>query len=316
MRYMNPGYVSMLDDNVTATQFTNSNYSKTGVSFVQTNNDSGITLENFSDTDDFWAKLDFFIPDSISGYYRQFYLFAPCVRKTGLYIAYYPTANSNIYFYINNSIYTKAEAKVSDLESMMGIKKGTINSLLLHVKYGDSATAYIEATINNKHFSTDGYNINYSTNYAKKVVLYEDSDIPISNVIISNEEISIKEQIVALPITSIQSDMTYDSETGIYTATAANQSLLASVNVAELINNFGSDSKVTGVAMVGNPAYRTAEGLSSLTSISMKNNSVTEYGAVNIPTDSDSVVAHSFKVATDTTIADLQSMQLGWKVGG
>ena len=68
--------------------------------------------------------------------------------------------------------------------------------------------------------------------------------------------------------------------------------------------------------MEGNPAYRTAEGLSSLTSISMKNNSVTEYGAVNIPTDSDSVVVHSFKVATDTTIADLQSMQLGWKVGG
>lgn len=73
---------------------------------------------------------------------------------------------------------------------------------------------------------------------------------------------------------------------------------------------------MVGVAMIGNPAYRTAEGLSSFTSISKKNNTITEYGAVNIPTDTDSVVAHSFNVASDTTIADLQNMQLGLRVGG
>ena len=106
--------------------------------------------------------------------------------------------------------------------------------------------------------------------------------------------------------------MTFDSETGIYTATATNQSLLSAVNVDALAEEYGSDSQVTGVALVGNPAYKTAEGLSSLTAFSKDSSgSVTEYGTYALDSDSSGVIADS-QILTGKTISDLQNLKFGW----
>ena len=106
--------------------------------------------------------------------------------------------------------------------------------------------------------------------------------------------------------------MTFDSETGIYTATVANQSLLSAVNVNSLSEEYGSDSTVTGIALVGNPAYKTAEGLSSLTAFSKDSlDAVTEYGSYNLSDDSSTVICDC-QIFSDTKIADLQNLKFGW----
>ena len=312
MRYMNPGFfewIPVILDNTSIGNVSDATKSKTGTAFRNSYYGNYIPLPY----GDIWCKFDFYAIYNCNFYIGEF-------KNSNLYNAINLTLYSNGKFKIDVYVKGTSTTFVSEKDYQeYGIKLNAINSALIHWKWADSTNGFINIQINDHIFgSFESADLIPYDNSVFKFFLYNNGNqnAPISNVIISDEEISIKEQIVALPISSIQSDMSFDSDTGIYTASAANQSLLASVNVADLISDFGSTSKVTGVTMVGNPAYRTAEGLSSLTSIIKKNNTVTEYGAANVPADSDSVVTHSFKVATDTTIADLQSMQLGWKVGG
>ena len=68
------------------------------------------------------------------------------------------------------------------------------------------------------------------------------------------------------------------------------------------------------MALVGNPAYKTAEGLASLISLSNNGGSIAEHGTINLSSDSSAMIMDSWTLE-NTTIADLQDMQFGWKVG-
>ena len=313
MRYVNPGFFEWLPvilSNTSGGNISDATKSKTGTAFSNSYYGNYIPLPY----GEFWCKFDFYAVTNSYFYIGEFR------NNTTIYNAIILRLTSSGKFgvevYVKNSSNTfVAETNYQEY----GIKINAINSALIHWKWADTENGFFNVQINDRVLgSFESANLIPFDSSVIKFFLYNNGNqnAPISNVIISDEPISIKEQIVALPISGVETDMTYDSETGIYTASAANQSLLASVNVADLISDFGSDSKVTGVTIAGNPAYRTAEGLSSFTALTKKNNTVTEYGAANIPADSDSVVANSFKVASDTTIADLQIMQLGLKVGG
>ena len=80
-----------------------------------------------------------------------------------------------------------------------------------------------------------------------------------------------------LPVKATQTNM-IDCGDGNYEATAANQEILQSVDVAALSTQYGVDSRVTGISLIGNPAYRTAEGLCALTAIEKSGGNITEYG--------------------------------------
>ena len=101
---------------------------------------------------------------------------------------------------------------------------------------------------------------------------------------------------------------------GIYIADAVNQTLLQSVDVATLIENYGASSVVTGIAVVGNPAYKTATGLAALTGLSKNGTTVTEHGTCDLSDDTVAVISDGWSTE-NLTIADLQNMQFGWKAG-
>ena len=305
-RYINPGYVHLLDaaTQVKATQYIGYEKSKTGVGYLRQGTPSPrITIDSFNENDDFWGRFDVYIP---SGSF-EIYVYLPRTNNAGIDIFYYSGG-----ICISRM---KGFSSLSGSYDDMGIKVNQINSFLLHAKYGDSSTAYMDIRINDKQLErATGNAINFSTSYNPTASLFSVyNDSAVSNIIFSNEEINIKEQVVALPVSSTETAMSLQSDT--YLADSAGQTLLQSVNVSSLISNFGSDSKVTGIALVGNPAYRTGEQLSSLTAISKTGGTVTEYGTSNLSTDSDTVIWQSVPVASDTTIADLQNIQLGWKAG-
>ena len=143
--------------------------------------------------------------------------------------------------------------------------------------------------------------------------MYAASEVaPISNIILSDSPIDMKERITAVPLTNPVTDM-IDREDGSYLADTAGQQILQTVDVANLISAYGGASKVTGIAVAGNPAYRTAEGLSSLIGISKTGDTQTEHGtrALKESTTAGTIDCHE----VDMTISEMTGMQLGWKAG-
>ena len=320
-KYINPGYAIFIGDTSQTTEILGYQYSKTGIAFTQKKDyqNPGIYLPNFNSGDDFWAKFDFYL--SSKQEYLNICCYAPNTEHYGFYLIRQTTSFSIHAAYVKgNSGQTLASGSTSDgtAESVCGLKLNAINTVLLHVHYGTVDTAYMDITVNDKKFArSENYRaIPYSSSaYDKRAGFYTSMDsTPISNIILSTEEINIKETVIALPISSTETDMTFDSETGIYTATALNQTLLSAVDVESLSNEYGSDSTVTGIALIGNPAYKTANGLTSLTAISKDGvNSVTEFDSISLSDDTSAMILDSF--STDTSIGNLQNYKFGWKAG-
>ena len=75
-RYMNPGYVHLLNSDAQATQVTGTNYSRTGVAFSKTSSSTAaITLPDFKQGDDFWGRFDWYL-----NRYSNFECSFPCCR--------------------------------------------------------------------------------------------------------------------------------------------------------------------------------------------------------------------------------------------
>ena len=318
-RYINPGYASLLDANSGATEMTGTTYSKSGVAFYSQDSTytKGITLENFSFEKDFWMMFDFYLLKN-SG--AAIFVYVPGGKKNGIKIENSPTYGTpkiTLYACHNSGeVSSLASATGADdvIKEQLGIKVNAINTALLHVKYGAAGTGYIELSINNqKNWKYQEQEIGYtSTN--KKVVFYtNDWRDAFSNVIISDEEISPREKIISLPISATATDMTADTN-GMYIANAANQTLMQTPDVAALIAEYGTDSTITGIAVVGKPAYKTATGITTLTALSNSLGTLTEHDSCTLSDDISATALSGWRLE-NTTIADLQNMQFGWKAG-
>lgn len=310
-KYINPGIVFLVADSATATQLTNTEYSKTGLAFTQPKSYAVLTYANL--INDLYITFDFYITtsESAGGYVTV----KSSYNSTSYNIYGFKVSNSNCCCY-----YTSAE-----VGQKFSAKAQSLNTLWGHLHITESKeTSYIEMKLNNNPLyrfnCVDSSKTHYSlyTEGITPIVLYEYwsvTNVKFSNIIISDEYIKPGEQIIKLPISETKSDMTFDKETGLYTATAANQSLLSAVNVNSLIEEYGADSQVTGLTLIGNPAYKTAEGLSSLTAISSDSSSaVTNYGTYALSDDTTAMIADG-QILTNTTIADLRGKKFGWRAG-
>lgn len=309
-KYINPGYMALLDSNNTgATQVADKEKSKTGVGFSQIYNDIGITINDLNENDELWGKFDFFVkaPQSTA----EIYCLLPCSNYSGFCILYpyYSTSTITIRHYYNGSYINL----ISGLFEIVGFRFGAINTVTFHAILGNSSTAKLELWVGDNKFVSTGRAMPYSTSYKNYFRLYAPSNVTFSNIIFSSEKISPKEQTLALPISATETDMTL-GDNGIYIADAANQSLLQSVDVSSLIENYGASSAITGIQLVGNPAYKTAEGLANVTALSKLGNVITEHKTRSLSNDASSVTMDGWKVE-NMTIAGLSSMKFGWKVG-
>lgn len=304
-RYINPGYIAFLDSDCVATEVANSTYSKTGVGFTQTKDKKGVTLPQFNIGDDFCIRFDAYIPNSSSGTIK---ICSPYTQRGGINFYYPNSGNSYLYIYLadNDTSYILFNGTFAN----SGLMHGKINTIVAYVVTGNSGS--VDLTINDKHFALSNVSIQTSTNYQKNAIIYSNS-ATISNLIISDAEISPKERIIALPIGATQTDMTAGAS-GIYLADAVNQTLLQSADVSALVENYGETSKVTGIALVGNPAYKTGTVITTLTGLSKLGGVVTEHGTCELSENTTAVIMDGWGMS-GVTIADLQGMQFGWKAG-
>ena len=227
-----------------------------------------------------------------------------------LTIPAYASDSHTVYGYFDSNTYEITYGSAV----LIGIKHGEINTIRLHVVYDSSSNGLIEVFINDKTYSRSYRTIAYSASYASKAKLYStNANVYFSNVIFSDTEISPKEQAIALPISATQTDMTAGTS-GIFIADTAGQTLLQTPDVSALIEDYGASSQVTGIALVGNPAYTTGTGLAAMIGLSKSGGSTAEHDSCPLSGDSTATIMDGWGLS-NATIADLADMQFGWKAG-
>ena len=195
------------------------------------------------------------------------------------------------------------------------IRANAVNTLWFHVKPGQNNDGIFRALLNEREVSNKqdcSFWYAYSSSEKTITVYSRTEDILISNLILSDEEISPREQVIILPVQATQTDMT-DCSDGSYEAMAANQEILQTVDVVALSAQYGADSRVTGISLLGNPAYRTAEGLCALTALEKSGGNVTEYGRHIVEQNPNSTVMDTRTVSM--IVAELTGRQFGWRAG-
>ena len=315
-KYINPGYANLLDIDGGST-ITDATKSKTGVGFYQPTSNKGI---NISETPtDLYGKFDVYVcrdddDKSANNFEIQISLGLNGVRFQKLTNHFYLSglANNNSQIYLSECTWYPDAVK-----SKLNITMNAINTIYFHARAssdGSTKDGYLVIYVNGKEVGrAENYAINFSYSNPNVVVIYGSKATGLlSNMIISDSEIHMREQVVFLPIATTETTMT-DKGDGSYSANAAGQQILQSIDTASLIANYGADSDIKGIAVIGNPAYRTAEGLSQLTALEKNGDILTEYGTKEAKADTAAGVVDSR--ALSIKLSALADYKFGWKAG-
>ncbi|MBR1761653.1 MAG: hypothetical protein IJ741_10830 [Schwartzia sp.] len=312
MRYINPGYAEFLDVDGGMTIESTTYNPTNGVAFYQPTDIEGVNIANT--VSEFYGKFDIFLPQISSlpsNYFAKVGIYKPGNTNAGLNgVGLYKYSSS--YIHVKSLVLGSNDKTITNSDAAFNF--GGINHFYFYFKARSESTAdgeyfiYMNGT---KILEATGKWI-YMDNTTKLVIFACDAT-PISNIILADEEISMREQIQAVPLGSPVTDM-IDREDGTYLADAAGQQILQTVDVASLISQYGGTSRVTGIAVGGNPAYRTGEGITTLTGLSKASGELqTEHGAKTLRTSTTAGTVDCYSV--NTTIADMAGLQLGWKAG-
>ena len=312
-RYMNPGLVSLLDSNVPATQYTGYEYSNTGCAFSKTDQYYGVTVSDFQQGDEFWAKFDIFIPTIASKGTADIRLYIPKFNGNGHFRIRLekPSKILNAYFYFGNSDDNEV-AFAGNTGSVLGIKQNTVNAFAFHVVYGNASTAKAELFFNGQKYTYTGAAIPFYK-YGQAIVgLSATSEyVKFSNVIFSNEEVDAREQMYVPPASTTTTDMATMAG-GMYTADTAGQTFLQTPDVSSIISAHGANSTITSFQVRCNPAYRTGIRLRNMVSLSKAGNSIAKHTTIAMGVSTTDIIS-DYWTFTDTTVSDIQNMQFGWK---
>ena len=314
MKYINPGMAELLDVDGGTTIESSLYNPLNGVALYQPTINEGVVLSD--KLLKIYGRFDVYIPAPDSNTEENSAINVGCYNADGFHgirIIRGGSTYYNFHVIINGQ---KASSKTYYINDS-GINYDAINTVSFYIK-GRSQSARdgeYTATFNGKRlFSVDGYNPWFNEEYeCKQLVIHSTSgQMPLSNIILADAPFDLRERITAVPLGTPVTDM-IDLGDGSYMAESAGQQILQTADVSSLISAYGGASPVTGIAVAGNPAYRTADGLTSLIAISKSNGTQTEHGSKTLRTSTAAGALHCHTV--DMTIADMVGMELGWKAG-
>lgn len=314
MKYINPGIAELLDVDGGTTIESNVFNPTNGVALYQPTVNEGVVLSD--KLLKLCGKFNVYIPAPGTNTEENSAINVGCYNEYGFHGIRIIRGGST-YYNFSVVINGQSAGTKTYYSNDAGINYDAINTVSFYIK-GRSKSARdgeYTATFNGKQlFSVGGYNPWFNDeDECKQLVIHSTSNqMPLSNIILSDTAFDLRERITAVPLGSPVTDMV-DRGDGSYMAEAAGQQILSTVDVSSLISAYGGLSQVTGIAVAGNPAYRTAEGLSSLIDISKSNDVQTEHGSKTLRTSTTAGALHCHTV--NMTIAEMAGMQLGWKAG-
>ena len=298
-KYINPGYAELLSVS-SGTTVTGNQYSKTGVSFWQPNYYKGLDLSEVPP--ELYGRFDMYIKNSENANSARL-----SIAIGGYKIVKAETSWNSWKIHGNNNNNTLAASDA--------VRTKAISTVWFHIKPGENNNGVFHAIIDEREVcNIQNANIGYLTDSDAKTIKISSltDEILISSLILSDEKISPREQVVMLPVKETQTNMT-DYGDGSYEATAVGQELLQAVDVSSLITQYGGNSRVVSIAPFAKPAYRTAEGLCALTAIEKSGGTITEHGRHIAGQDQNGFVMGTYD--TSLSIADLVGQQFGWRAG-
>ncbi len=304
-KYINPGYAEFLDV-AGGTTIADTVKSRTGVMFYQPIDRKGLVLAETPA--ELYGKFDVYISKD-----RNDFIIKVAMLETSGYALDgmgFVKRDNVMYFmrYYGGSSSGGKDAYLSGPE-VLNLKLDAINTIFFHIKTG--VDGYVQIYANGQSVEKYDYDIKFGK--SKTLVVYADCAYgAISNLILSDTEIDPKEQVVLLPIATTETTMTA-GEDGEYIADTDGQTILQSIDTESLIRDYGADSLIKGISVIGNPVCRTAEGLSDLTAIQSDGAAITEYGTRTAPQGTPGVVADGH--ALSLKISDMTGYKFGWKAG-
>jgi len=304
-KYINPGYAEFLDV-AGGTTIADTVRSRTGVMFYQPTDKKGLEL---SETPaEIYGKFDVYISKDRNDFRIKIgMLETNGYALDGMGFFKNDTAMYFMRYYSGNSS-GGTEAYLSEPERL-NLKLNAINTIWFHVKTGTDG--YVQIYANGQSVEKFDYDIKFGK--SKTLVVYADSAYgAISNLILSDTEIDPREQVVILPVAATETTMAA-GEDGEYIADTDGQTILQSIDTESLISDYGADTVIKGIAVIGNPVCRTAEGLSNLTAIQSDGAAITEYGTKIAPQGTPGVVTDGH--ALSLKISEIADYKFGWKAG-
>lgn len=293
-KYINPGYAELLDV-AGATTIQDTAKSKTGVSFWQPTRSKGINITEIPT--ELYGKFDVYLP---SGTGMDISVDITFCGYCGVHVRGYNREWTIYGYYAGTSYFSNTAQVIYD----------AVNTVWFNAKpsgAGDCLTVKANGVEIGKK---TGISFNTSSRY---IEIYSNSRLaPISNLILSDTEIHPREQVVTLPVKATETTMTANGD-GSYTASAANQQIMQSVDVDSLLAEYGEDSEIRGIALMGNPAYRTAEGLAYLTALEDDGTTVKEIGTSEAKQNMANIVMQGY--AKNMKLPALAGYKFGWKAG-
>ena len=211
-KYINPGYVDLIDLGSDKT-VRDAKYSKTGVSFWMPKI-RGIAVP-YTLTE-LYGKFDVYIK---SGKNLDSTAWLQFGEKNRVKIRGY-----NDYWTVYG-----VNSNTSYFDARNYVKHDDVNTIWFHMKQEPSYNAMLHVIVNGHEIGkrTDLY---MDFREAKEISIYADTDDALlSNIILSDEDINMKEQAVLLSVQSTVTDMT-DGGAGSYRATAVGQQILQTMD--------------------------------------------------------------------------------------
>lgn len=207
------------------------------------------------------------------------------------------------------------------------LKAGRVNTIWLHAVSGNYESN-ITVIVNNERVVND---VSTPSQCLGTLIGFDiNAEVPVSNVIISDEEIDLNETVVEVGHSSVETTMTEND--GAYSSAMIGAHVLQTLDTTNLYGLFGSDSKVTGLAAIAAPAYTTGDEINKIKCRMVDGETVTDYWIPDpeFPEDADLYLEQyseeeiaalenkvpsqgkQLSIASDTTFASLNGLKVGW----
>ncbi len=301
-KYLNPGFAEWLNTNAgtTVSSYEYNRYG--GVSFWNKQNKADVELPEAS-VKHLYIKASFWISDQPEG---KGYFEISSANKDGSK----GTGFGGYRSYGDWAIYRYSDGEINTISKVTCIRYGKMNDILIHINKDTNGAAKLTLTLNGTVIY-DGQSWDFDIRgYVK--LRSEAFDLLLSNIIISDQPIDIKERVVPLKVKTIETDLPVDDD-GNYITSEPDKTVLYTLDASDVIERFGDDFQITGMGVACVPGYSTGDAVTKITGIRKDQQGEKELGSVRLSSEKNGKAV--LGTAIDMSLADLQASQFGIKTG-
>ena len=281
--YINPGYAELFTTPGNYTPSTDANYTKTGVAFE--NGDAAPAILTLPDLDNLWVKFDFY-----HGWKAQLTACLNGNKSIGI------NAGDEDHFSFYSNTYTLIKPEINHILMHFDAKNNTADMWFNGVK----GTTVTDAGLSGQKISSITFIISqWAAQYADRCNNW------MSNIIISDSEIELAENVRIISAADTTTDMTKNSD-GSYTSTAVGQSVMQKMDLSSF-----PTSKIKRVQLTSRPAYFSGESMTKMDCIMKKADTAEIKETVQLTTSTRGMCMVAWEENKDANY--FSDVSLGWK---